>query len=141
MHGRYSTLPMARLAVCGSLPYRGRMTPIFRIFRLTEWQAFVADGVFKGSADDRRDGFIHMSTAEQAEGTRAKHYANVGQLVVAAFDADALKASIRWEVSRGGALFPHVYGTLTERELIGAALVADGIDAAIGRAVKGEQPV
>jgi uncharacterized protein (DUF952 family) len=116
------------------------MTAIFRIFRLTEWQTFVASGLFEGGADDRRDGFIHMSTAEQVEGTRAKHYANVGQLVLAAFDADALKDTIRWEVSRGGALFPHVYGALPERALIGAALVTDGIDEAIGRAVKGEQP-
>lgn len=116
------------------------MTPIFRIFRLAEWQAFVASGTFEGSADDRRDGFIHMSTAEQVEGTRAKHYANVGQLVVAAFDADSLKDTIRWDVSRGGALFPHVYGVLPERALIGAALVTASIDEAVGRATAGEQP-
>ncbi|HTI87562.1 MAG TPA: DUF952 domain-containing protein [Alphaproteobacteria bacterium] len=116
------------------------MTPIFRIFRVAEWLTFVASGTFEGSADDRRDGFIHMSTAEQAEGTRAKHYANVGQLVVAAFDADALKETIRWEPSRGGALFPHIYGVLPERALIGAAMVTGTIDEAIGRAVKGEQP-
>jgi uncharacterized protein (DUF952 family) len=116
------------------------MTPIFRIFRLAEWQGFVASGTFEGSADDRRDGFIHMSTAEQAEGTRAKHYANVGPLVVAAFDSDSLKDTIRWEPSRGGALFPHVYGVLPERALIGAALVSGGIDEAIDRAAKGEQP-
>ena len=115
------------------------MTPIFRLFRLAEWQAFVAAGTFEGSPDDRRDGFIHMSTADQAEGTRAKHYANVGQIVVAAFDADAL-ADVRWEPSRGGALFPHIYGVLPERALIGAALITDGIETALGRAVKGEQP-
>ena len=88
--------------------------PIFRLFRSAEWRAFIQSGAFDGSADDRRDGFIHMSTAEQAEGTRAKHYADIPDLVVAAFDASVLSPLIRWEPSRGGALFPHVYGKLTQ---------------------------
>ncbi|MGE5537669.1 MAG: DUF952 domain-containing protein [Gemmatimonas sp.] len=132
---------MTVVVAVGALAYRAAMTaPIYRIFRLTEWQAFVADGVFAGSRDDHRDGFIHMSTAEQVEGTRAKHYANVGQLVVAAFDADRLKDSIRWETSRGGALFPHVYGRLTEDALVGAALVTGDVDEAVARAAAGEEP-
>jgi uncharacterized protein (DUF952 family) len=111
---------------------------IFRLFRGAEWRAFAATGTFDGSADDKRDGFIHMSTAEQAEGTRAKHYADVPDLVVAAFDASALGGSIRWEPSRGGARFPHIYGVLTKDALIGAAAVEpDGFAAALARAEAG----
>jgi uncharacterized protein (DUF952 family) len=115
--------------------------PIFRLFRSAEWRAFIQSGVFEGSDDDRRDGFIHMSTAEQAEGTRAKYYANVGDVVVAAFDASLLSEFIRWEPSRGGALFPHIYGKVTRDALIGAALVSlDGLEPALARALKGERP-
>lgn len=115
--------------------------PIFRLFRSVEWRAFIQSGVFDGSSDDRRDGFIHMSTAEQAEGTRAKYYANVGDVVVAAFDAGRLVDLIRWEPSRGGALFPHIYGKLTSDSLIGAALVSvDGLEPAIARAINGGRP-
>ena len=115
--------------------------PIFRLFRGAEWRAFDESSVFAGSADDRRDGFIHMSTAEQAEGTRAKHYADVADLVVAAFDAEVLHEAIRWEPSRGGALFPHVYGLLTKEALIGAAAVGDdGLEPALLRAARGSAP-
>jgi uncharacterized protein (DUF952 family) len=115
--------------------------PIFRLFRAAEWRAFVDAGVFEGSADDRRDGFIHMSTAIQADGTLAKHYAGIADLVVAAFDGSVLSESIRWEPSRGGALFPHVYGVLTKAALIGAAGVdADGLEAALARALTGATP-
>jgi uncharacterized protein (DUF952 family) len=116
-------------------------TPIFRLFRGAEWHAFAASGIFEGSADDHRDGFIHMSTAEQAGGTRAKHYADVPDLVVAAFDANALSGSIRWEPSRGGALFPHIYGVLAKDSLIGAATVdARGLGDAMARAEAGARP-
>ena len=115
--------------------------PIFRLFHNAEWRAFAQSGTFGGSADDRRDGFIHMSTAEQAEGTRAKHYASVGDLVVAAFDASVLSDTIRWEPSRDGALFPHVYGILTKAAFIGASAVGfDGLEPAMARALTGERP-
>lgn len=69
-------------------------------------------GVYRGSADDSRDGFIHFSTAEQLSGTLAKHYAGQTDLKLVAVDADTLGPSLRWEPSRGGALFPHLYGEL-----------------------------
>lgn len=110
-------------------------TIAFKIFRAAEWAAFDRAGTFAGSADDARDGFIHMSTAEQAKGTIAKHYANVAGLIIAAFDLEKLGAAVRWEPSRGGALFPHVYGALTKAALVGAAeLDADGVGAACARA-------
>jgi uncharacterized protein (DUF952 family) len=115
--------------------------PIFRLFRSAEWRSFAQSGSFEGSADDRRDGFIHMSTAEQAEGTRAKHYASVGDLVVAAFDASVLSDMIRWEPSREGSLFPHIYGALSKAAFIGASVVGlDGLEPAMARALTGERP-
>jgi uncharacterized protein (DUF952 family) len=115
--------------------------PIFRLFRAAEWRSFIRSGIFEGGDDDRRDGFIHMSTAAQAEGTRAKYYADVGDVVVAAFDASLLSDVIRWEPSRGGALFPHVYGKLTKDALIGAAPIGlDGLEPALARALNGERP-
>ena len=70
------------------------------------------DGVFTGAEVDRRDGFIHFSTADQVEETAARHFAGARDLVLVAVDADTLGAALKWEPSRGGALFPHLYGDL-----------------------------
>jgi uncharacterized protein (DUF952 family) len=75
-----------------------------------EWRAAEAVGRFEGSAVDLKDGFIHFSTAVQAPETAAKHFAGVHDLLLVAVDAAAL--DLKWEVSRGGALFPHLYGSL-----------------------------
>lgn len=88
------------------------MTIIYKIFRAGEWRQAQASGVFSGSADDLRDGFIHFSTKEQLEGTAARHFAGEGDLVLAAVDANALGEALRWEPSRNGQLFPHLYGPL-----------------------------
>jgi uncharacterized protein (DUF952 family) len=88
------------------------MTTIYKIFRAEEWEQARRDGVFRGSPDDLRDGFIHCSTAEQTPGTYERYFATVPGTVLAAIDADALAATLRWEPSRGGALFPHIYGDL-----------------------------
>ncbi len=85
---------------------------IFKIFRPQEWSAFAAAGRFDGSADDIRDGFIHLSTADQLEGTLARHFAGEAGLVVADINA-AADPALRWEKSRGGLLFPHLYRPLT----------------------------
>ena len=69
-------------------------------------------GVFTGAPVDVADGFIHFSTAAQAAETAARHFAGRGDLVMVAVDADALGAGLRHEPSRGGELFPHLYGTL-----------------------------
>ena len=68
--------------------------------------------MFTGSPVDIRDGFIHFSTATQVAETAARHFANERDLVLVAVDADALGRSLKWEPSRGGALFPHLYGPL-----------------------------
>lgn len=69
-------------------------------------------GLFAGSADDKRDGFIHLSTAAQLTGTVAKHFAGREGLWLAEVDLDALGDKVRWEPSRGGEDFPHLYGDL-----------------------------
>jgi uncharacterized protein (DUF952 family) len=88
------------------------MTLIFKIVGADEWRAAQAAGVFVGAAVDRADGYIHFSTAEQAAETAAKWFAGRDDLLLAAVEADALGPALRWEPSRGGALFPHLYAPL-----------------------------
>jgi uncharacterized protein (DUF952 family) len=85
---------------------------VYKIVVTGEWAEAEAAGVFAGAGIDRADGFIHFSTAEQAAETAAKWFAGRRDLTLAAIDADALGADMRWEPSRGGALFPHLYAAL-----------------------------
>ena len=85
---------------------------IYRIVTEGEWRAALKDGLFEGSAHDRRDGFIHFSTAAQAAETAEIHYAGKSGLLLLCVDAGALTAPLKWEASRGGGLFPHLYGAL-----------------------------
>ena len=88
------------------------MTIIYKISDVALWNEAKRVGVFTGAPVDVADGFIHFSTAAQAAETAARHFAGRGDLVLVAVDADALGAGLRHEPSRGGALFPHLYGTL-----------------------------
>ncbi len=88
------------------------MTLVFKIVPSDEWRAAERDGVFTGAAVDRAAGFIHLSIGPQAPETAAKWFAGRDDLTLVAVDADALGAALRWEPSRGGALFPHLYGPL-----------------------------
>jgi uncharacterized protein (DUF952 family) len=90
---------------------RSRMI-VYKIVATEEWAKAQAAGVFTGAAIDRADGFIHFSTAEQAPETAAKWFAGRSDLTLVAIDADALGDALRWEPSRGGALFPHLYAGL-----------------------------
>lgn len=85
---------------------------VFKIVTAAEWRAAEEAGVFAGSAADERDGFIHLSTAAQARETAAKHFAGHADLLLVALDAAVLGPALKWEPSRGGALFPHLYGAL-----------------------------
>jgi uncharacterized protein (DUF952 family) len=85
---------------------------VYKISPRALWQAAEQAGVFTGAPVDRADGFIHFSTAEQTAETAARHFAGQSDLVLVAIDAAALGAALRYEPSRGGALFPHLYGTL-----------------------------
>ena len=84
----------------------------FKVLSNDEMAALERDGRFAGSADDRRDGFIHLSTAAQLTATVDKHFGGRDDLHVAEVDLEALGEAIRWETSRGGEDFPHLYGDL-----------------------------
>jgi len=85
---------------------------IYKILPRTEWDAAVAAGAFAGSAVDLADGYIHFSTAAQVHETAAKHFAGQTDLVLVAIDPATLGDALKWEPSRGGALFPHLYAPL-----------------------------
>lgn len=85
---------------------------IYKIFRAAEWAALLAEGQTLGAPVDLADGYVHFSTAEQATETAAKHFAGETGLVLLALEAEALGDALRWEPSRGGALFPHLYRPL-----------------------------
>ena len=78
-------------------------------------------GRFEGSADDARDGFIHLSAGHQVSGTLAKYFAGQSDLVLLAVDPERLGERLRWETSRGGELFPHLYGPLDLDHVISVA--------------------
>lgn len=85
---------------------------VYKICTEAELTEARAKGRFEGSADDRRDGFIHLSARDQLAGTLAKHFAGRDELVLLALDPDSLGGDLRWEPSRDGALFPHLYAPL-----------------------------
>jgi uncharacterized protein (DUF952 family) len=88
------------------------MVMIYKILSGKEWAAALAARQFTGAAIDVADGFIHFSTAEQLRETAARHFAGRSGLVLARFAAEAFGDDLRWDVSRGGALFPHLYSVL-----------------------------
>ena len=85
---------------------------IYHISRREEWESAQAAGSYAGSSQDQADGFIHFSAADQVVASAAKHRAGQSDLVLIAVDVAALGPELRWEASRGGALFPHLYGPL-----------------------------
>ena len=94
------------------------MAHIYKLLRAEEWAAFQASGVFSGAPVDRKDGYIHFSTAEQVRETAAKHFAGVDGLVLAEVDPRALGAGLKWEPSRGGQLFPHLYSPMSLKAVV-----------------------
>lgn len=88
------------------------MTLIYKISPGKDWQQAEARGRFSGAPVDLADGFIHFSAADQVRETAAKHFAGQEGLVLVAIEAEALGEDLKWEPSRGGALFPHLYGEL-----------------------------
>jgi uncharacterized protein (DUF952 family) len=88
------------------------LTLIYKISGAAAWREAEQAGVFTGAPVDLADGYIHFSTAAQAQETAARHFAGQADLVLVAVDAAALGAALRYEPSRGGAMFPHLYGTL-----------------------------
>ncbi|SEU35226.1 DUF952 domain-containing protein [Stigmatella erecta] len=89
-----------------------RPTEAFKLVDASEWAAALAQGVYTGSAVDRADGYIHMSTASQLAETARRHYAGRGQLLLLTVPIEGLGKALVWEPSRGGDLFPHLYAPL-----------------------------
>ena len=88
------------------------MTTIYKICERAAWQAAESAGLYRGSALDISDGFIHFSSAAQVSETAAKHFIGQTDLMLIAVDGDALGPALKWETSRGGALFPHLHAVL-----------------------------
>lgn len=93
---------------------------IYKIFREAEWRAFEAAGETAGAPVDLADGYIHFSTAAQVAETAAKHFAGEDGLWLLALEAEALGDALRWEPSRGGQLFPHLYRALRRQDVLWA---------------------
>lgn len=93
---------------------------IYKIFRADEWATLQSRGASDGAPIDVSDGYVHFSTAEQAAETAAKHFAGAQGLTLLACDADAMGDDLKWEVSRGGALFPHLYRQIRMSDVVWA---------------------
>lgn len=106
------------------------MTRVYKLLTRAEWAAAEAKGLFEGSAVDLADGFIHFSTAAQAPETGRRYFSGLSDLVIVGFEDEALGAGLKWEPSRGGDLFPHLYGPLPTTlavEVRNVALDASGV--------------
>lgn len=93
---------------------------IYKILRTNEWQALRRAGKTQGAPVDISDGYVHFSTATQASETAARHFAGADGLFLLAVDTDRLGADLKWEVSRGGAEFPHLYRDLHLADVVWA---------------------
>lgn len=91
---------------------------IYKIFRGPEWADLKANGTTSGAPIDVIDGYVHFSTAEQAAETAAKHFAGEEGLVLLALESEALAPDLKWEPSRGGQLFPHLYRELRLSDIL-----------------------
>ena len=102
---------------------------VFKVVPRPVWEDACRGGAFIGSTDDVRDGYIHLSTHEQIAGTLAKHFRGKPDLVLIQIETRVLGEALRWEVSRGGDLFPHLYAALPTASAVTAfplPLAADG---------------
>jgi uncharacterized protein (DUF952 family) len=90
---------------------------IYKLLRSREWEATKKAEEFRGSPDDLRDGFIHLSAAHQVRTTFDKYFSDEYNPILAAVDASRLGDALKWEVSRGGEKFPHLYGMLKRADM------------------------
>ncbi|MGB0504765.1 MAG: DUF952 domain-containing protein [Pikeienuella sp.] len=103
---------------------------IYKIFTADQWRELDAAGDTAGAPVDLADGYIHFSTAVQAAETASKHFGGQVGLVLAAVDPDPLGDALVWEVSRGGALFPHLYARLKRSDVLWVKELPIGPDGA-----------
>ena len=98
--------------------------PVYKILAEAAYEAAKGEGRFMGTGDDLRDGFIHLSTGPQLAGTLAKHYAGQQDLLLLTVDPERLGPELKWEPSRGGDLFPHLYAPLLLDSIVTADRLA-----------------
>ena len=103
-------------------------TTIYKICSAELWREAERTGLFRGAPLDERDGFIHFSTAGQVAETAARHFAGAADQVLVAIDAAQLGEGLKWEPSRGGDLFPHLYGVLSLQAVLWAVPLPLGPD-------------
>jgi uncharacterized protein (DUF952 family) len=101
---------------------------IYKIVRAEDWNIAKTEGVFTGSSDDRRDGYLHFSSAHQLRATYSKYYATEERNMLVIVEVDVLGNGLKWEVSRGGEKFPHFYGVLRVSDVCAAVPIAVGPD-------------
>lgn len=85
---------------------------LYKVASSEDWQQVLSDGTFRGFGIDLEDGFIHLSTGDQIKETVRRYFAGRADLMLIVIDGGGLGQTLRWEPSRGGDLFPHVYGTI-----------------------------
>ena len=101
---------------------------IYHVCRAADWLAAKADGPYTGSADDARDGFIHFSGGNQLRESVARHRPGQDGLVLLMVEPDRLGSALKWEASRGGVLFPHLYDRLSIKDVVSATELILGPD-------------
>ena len=101
---------------------------VYKVCFADQWTAACRLGRYEGSSDDRRDGYIHLSTANQLESTLSKHFSGQTGLVLVTFQESGLGPRLQWEPSRGGQLFPHLYAALPTAAALDVVTLALGAD-------------
>ncbi|MEM7214950.1 MAG: DUF952 domain-containing protein [Pseudomonadota bacterium] len=101
---------------------------IYKIVTQDEWDEAVTTGIFKGAPIDLEDGYIHFSTAEQVEETAAKHFHGRKNLLLITADSNEFGDALKWEPSRGGNLFPHLYASLRTDQATQVSVLVDQPD-------------
>lgn len=104
------------------------MDPIYKLLRADEWASFQERTLFSGAPVDLKDGYIHLSTSAQVRETAAKHFAGVEGLVLVEVDPRKVGGALKWEPSRGGQLFPHLYSPMTLKAVVKTWTLALGPD-------------
>ena len=109
----------------------------YKILTTPQMDSLLAEGTFAGAAVDLADGYIHLSTVEQLAGTLDKHFAGQVDLHLVAVDLSVLDDTVRWEQSRGNALFPHIYGALPMAAVLAYGPLARETDGSVQLPVAG----
>jgi len=120
-----------------STPAPGSTLTAYKVLTGDQMAQLEKDGTFAGAPVDLEDGYIHLSSAEQLEKTVTKHFAGQEDLHIAAVDLEALGEAVKWEPSRGGALFPHLYAALPLSAVVAYSPLERGSDGNISLPVTG----